>query len=71
MHKKKYGQNFLINQHISKKILLNEKIKNRNILEIGTGNLALSKYIILNQPKKFLGIEVDKDLSDIYFKNKI
>ena len=71
MHKKKYGQNFLINQHISKKILLNEKIKNRKILEIGTGNLALSKYIILNQPKKFLGIEVDKDLSDIYFKNKI
>ena len=71
MHKKKYGQNFLINQNISKKILLNEKIKNRNILEIGTGNLALSKYIILNQPKKFLGIEVDKDLSDIYFKNKI
>ena len=71
MHKKKYGQNFLINQHISKKILLNEKIKNRNILEIGTGNLALSKYIILNQPKRFLGIEVDKDLSDIYFKNKI
>ena len=71
MHKKKYGQNFLINQHISKKILLNEKIKNRNILEIGTGNLALSKYIISNQPKKFLGVEVDEDLNDIYLKNKI
>ena len=35
------------------------------------GNLALSKLIILNQPKKFLGVEVDKDLSDIYLKNKI
>ena len=71
MHKKKYGQNFLVNQNISKKILLDTKIKNHNILEIGTGNLALSKLIILNQPKKFVGVEVDKDLSDIYLKNKI
>ncbi len=71
MYKKKYGQNFLVNHNISKKILLNEKIKNHNILEIGTGNLALSKFIILNQPKKFLGVEVDKDLIDIYLKNKI
>ena len=71
MYKKKYGQNFLINQNISKKILLNEKIKHQNILEIGTGNLALSKYIIENQPKKFLGVEVDEELSDIYLKNKI
>ena len=65
MHKKKYGQNFLINHNISKKILFNETIKNQNILEIGTGNLALSKFIILSQPKKFLGVEVDKELSDI------
>ena len=71
MHKKKYGQNFLVNQNISKKILLNEKIKNQNILEIGTGNLALSKFIISSQPKKFLGVEVDEDLGDIYKKNKI
>jgi len=71
MYKKKYGQNFLVNHNISKKILLNEKIKNQNILEIGTGNLALSKFIISNHPKKFIGVEVDKDLSDIYLKNKI
>ena len=71
MYKKKYGQNFLVNHHISKKILLNEKIKHKNILEVGTGNLALSKFIISSQPKKFLGIEVDRDLSDIYSKNKI
>mgnify|MGYP001305710764 FL=1 len=71
MYKKKYGQNFLVNQNISKKILFNEKIKKRNILEIGTGNLALSKFIISNRPKKFLGVEVDKDLSDIYLKNEI
>ena len=71
MYKKKYGQNFLVNKHISKKILLNEEIKNQNILEIGTGNLALSKFIISRQPKKYLGVEVDEDLSDIYLKNKI
>ncbi len=71
MYKKKYGQNFLINQNISKKILFNEKIKKRNVLEIGTGNLALSKFIISNQPKKFLGVEVDVDLSEIYLKNKV
>ena len=71
MFKKKYGQNFLINQNISKKILLDEKIKHQNILEIGTGNLALSKFVISNQPKKFLGVEVDEDLNDIYLKHKI
>ncbi|MEC8074265.1 MAG: 16S rRNA (adenine(1518)-N(6)/adenine(1519)-N(6))-dimethyltransferase RsmA [Pseudomonadota bacterium] len=71
MYKKKYGQNFLVNQNVSKKILFNEKITKRNILEIGTGNLALSKFIISNQPKKFLGVEVDRDLSDIYLKNEI
>ena len=71
MYKKKYGQNFLINQNISKKILLDEKIKHQNILEIGTGNLALSKFVISNQPKKFLGVEVDEDLNDLYLKHKI
>ena len=71
MYKKKYGQNFLINNHISKKILLNENIENQNILEIGTGNLALSKLIVSYKPKKFLGVEVDKDLNNIYLKNKI
>ena len=71
MYKKKYGQNFLVNQNISKKILLHEKIKNCNILEIGTGNLALSKFIILEKPKKYVGIEIDEDLKNIYLKNKI
>ena len=71
MFKKKYGQNFLINNHISKRILLNENIKDQNILEIGTGNLALSKLIISNKPKKYLGIEIDKELKEVYLKNKI
>ena len=52
MYKKKYGQNFLVNQNISKKILFNEKIKNQNILEIGTGNLALSKFYYFKSTQK-------------------
>ncbi len=71
MYKKKYGQNFLVNENISKKILFNEKIKHHNILEIGTGNLALSKFIISNNPRKYFGIEIDKDLSEFYKKNNV
>ena len=71
MYKKRYGQNFLINNGIAKKILLNEKIKNQNILEIGTGNLALTNLIICDNPKKFIGIEVDKDLKKNYVQKKI
>ena len=71
MYKKRYGQNFLINNNISKKILFEEKITNQNILEIGTGNLALTKLIVTEKPKKFIGIEVDTDMRDVYLQNNI
>ena len=71
MLKKKYGQNFLIDQNISEKILFKEKVKDQNILEIGTGNLALTKSIILRKPKKFLGVEIDEDLYKIYHVNNL
>ena len=71
MYKKRYGQNFLINNNISKKILFEEKITNQNILEIGTGNLALTNIIVTEKPKKFIGIEVDKDMRDVYLQNNI
>jgi len=66
MSKKKYGQNFLIDQVIIKKILTNIKINSQNILEVGPGNLALTKPIINKMPNKYIGIEIDKD-----FKTKI
>lgn len=62
MPKKKYGQNFLINEEICNKILNSENIKNKNILEIGPGNMALTKNIIKKKPKKFFAIEIDSDL---------
>ena len=66
MLKKKFGQNFLTNQTISEKIVELEKINNENILEIGTGNLSLTKFILDKKPKKFVSIEIDKDLKKNY-----
>ena len=42
---KKIWSKFSCKSKYFKKILLNEKIKNQNILEIGTGNLALANSL--------------------------
>lgn len=62
MQKRKFGQNFLINENICDQIIQCEIIKNNNILEIGPGNLALTKKILNEKPKKFFSIEIDNDL---------
>ena len=62
MPKKKFGQNFLINDDLSEQIVKLEKITNQNILEVGPGNMALTKKIINNKPKKFFALEIDSDL---------
>ena len=51
--KKKYGQNFLINEKIIKDIvnLLDNVKENDLIIEIGPGKGALTKYLI-NMPSK-------------------
>lgn len=57
--KKKLGQHFLKNDDISKKIL--ESHENRfNVLEIGPGIGALTKYLV-NEVENFKVIEIDKD----------
>ena len=43
--KKKLGQHFLNNEEISKKIVISHVNRN-NILEIGPGSGALTKYLI-------------------------
>ena len=63
--KKKYGQNFLIDQNIIKKIcnlLLN---KNLNIIEIGPGDGRLTEQLIHYEPKELKIIEIDPDLIPI------
>ena len=67
--KKKYGQNFLIDENIASKIANLIKGQNLKILEIGPGVGKLTNKIIRKKPKKLELIEIDKDLISI-LKNK-
>ena len=49
--KKSLGQNFLQDKNIIKKIINTVKIKNKNIIEIGPGEGALTDQIIRFEPK--------------------
>ena len=67
--KKKYGQNFLIDDNVLRKInklISSEKLK---ILEIGPGDGRLTDHIINTRPSKFTIIEIDSDLIN-YLKKK-
>ncbi|MCF7923951.1 MAG: 16S rRNA (adenine(1518)-N(6)/adenine(1519)-N(6))-dimethyltransferase RsmA, partial [Candidatus Izimaplasma sp.] len=60
--KKKYSQNFLLDENIIRKIIQSAKIdKNTSVIEIGPGFGALTKYIV-KQAKKVLLYEIDKEL---------
>ena len=50
-YKKSLGQNFLIDKNIIKKIISLVKVKNKNIIEIGPGDGALTYEILKLQPK--------------------
>ena len=70
--KKKYGQNFLIDENIVNKIVDLINFKKLKILEIGPGDGKLTNKIISKNPKKLELIEIDKDLTQILkekFKN--
>jgi 16S rRNA (adenine1518-N6/adenine1519-N6)-dimethyltransferase len=71
--KKKFSQNFLLDENIIKNIIKESKIdKNSYVIEIGPGLGALTKYIV-DQAKKVLIYEVDNDLIPIleeFFKDK-
>jgi 16S rRNA (adenine1518-N6/adenine1519-N6)-dimethyltransferase len=64
-HKKKLGQNFLINTDIIKKIadigIIN---KNTNIIEVGPGSGSLTKELLRRYPKEIFAVEFDKDLTN-------
>ena len=72
--KKRFGQNFLINQSIVNKIIYESDIKtNDEVLEIGSGDGVLTKEIINKKPKKFIALEIDKSLKDkleVFFNKK-
>lgn len=68
MAKKHLGQNWLVDKNIINKIKELAKITNKiNVIEIGSGHGALTKFIIENS-KKHLCIEIDKDLCSLLSK---
>ena len=67
--KKKFGQNFLVDNNILLKISNLIESENLNILEIGTGNGLLTDKVILKKPSQLTLVEIDKDLIN-YLKEK-
>ena len=62
--KKSYGQNFLIDESVSNKIVqsfLTHKIGN-NVLEVGPGKGALTKYLLEEDGLHFKAVEADWDM---------
>ena len=63
--KKSLGQNFLLDHNLLKKIVSNINIKNKNIIEIGSGTGLLTNEIIKQNPK--YSIDYLKEVSNEYF----
>jgi 16S rRNA (adenine1518-N6/adenine1519-N6)-dimethyltransferase len=63
--KKKYGQNFLIDQNIIKKICKLLSSKNLKIIEVGPGDGRLTEQLLNYEPKELKIIEIDPDLIPI------
>ncbi len=66
--KKKYGQNFLVDQNVLKNIIAKANIENSNIIEIGPGIGSLTEHLV-KKAKKIVCYEIDKDMVDILNKN--
>lgn len=67
--KKKYGQNFLIDKNIVKKIVSDiEVLPNSLVVEIGCGDGRLTK-ILCSKFDKVLGYEIDLDVKENLFDN--
>lgn len=60
--KKKFGQNFLKNRDLLKKIADLKNFENKSILEIGPGKGALTEYLLKKKPKRLIAIEKDEEL---------
>ena len=63
--KKKYGQNFLIDENIANKIVSLIRNRNLKILEIGPGDGRLTNKIIEKNPKILEIVEIDRELINL------
>jgi len=72
--KKSLGQNFLVDKNIIKKIINLVNIKDKNVIEIGPGEGALTDEILKRKPRTLKAVEKDsylaKNLKDKYSKIK-
>ncbi|CAD6508117.1 16S rRNA (adenine(1518)-N(6)/adenine(1519)-N(6))-dimethyltransferase RsmA [Candidatus Profftia tarda] len=69
--RKRYGQNFLINQYIIDRIVSAiNPMQNQAMVEIGPGLGALTKNIV-NQISPITVIEIDRDLADQLARNPL
>lgn len=62
--KKKFGQNFLIDNNVLNNIVTKSEIENQNVIEIGPGLGSLTNHLI-KSAKKVICYEIDKDMVDI------
>ena len=62
--KKSFGQNFLINESVSQRIVdsFMTHRQGNNVLEVGPGKGALTKYLIEKEDLNFKAIEADWDM---------
>ena len=65
--KKNYGQNFLVDQNILKKIVESTNLENQNIIEIGPGLGSLTDFLA-QKAKKLVCYEIDKDMIAVLSK---
>lgn len=69
--KKQYGQNFLIDKNVLKKIVdISEITKEDTIIEIGPGMGCLTEFLCINA-KKVICYEIDNDMVDILNENLV
>ena len=66
--KKKFGQNFLIDKNISRKIFNLIPINTNKIIEIGPGIGHLTDFLLSDEIKKLTLIEIDVDFISILNK---
>lgn len=63
--KRSLGQNFLVDQNISRKIVDALDIKpGDSILEIGPGRGALTRHVVERKPGRYVVLEMDEALAD-------
>lgn len=61
--KKKFGQNFLTDKNLLKKIVNLAEIDDKDVLEIGPGQGALTNFLVL-KAKSVVAYEIDNDLKE-------